>query len=254
MKLPNIVFRKMTLEENISFVKESFYEDGDSLSLHQCTIESFPELKKYNLDSNKDEVNSEIERVIKERYSKLDNEIEEKVKKYNEIWNEYNDRYFEKLFSYLEVEFPKEIKNIDASVGILPVCPRYLDQYSFSVSIEVPYEIIPNICAHETLHFAWFLKWRELYPDIPKEEYESPYLCWKYSEMVTDPILNNEPFLSEFNFNERGYNSFYELYDGNYLVMDNLRKLYSKDISINEKIIKGYNYISEYYNNNYQLE
>lgn len=41
---PTIVFRKMTYK-NIDFVKEVFYENGESLSLHDCTLETFPELK-----------------------------------------------------------------------------------------------------------------------------------------------------------------------------------------------------------------
>ena len=48
-----------------------------------------------------------------------------------------------------------------------------------------------------------------------------------------------------FDFIERGYDSFYELYDGKSLVMDNLRKIYNEDISINEKINKGFDYVKE---------
>ena len=41
-----------------------------------------------------------------------------------------------------------------------------------------------------------------------KKEYNSPYLVWQYSEMVTDPILNNEPFSNIFDFIEHSYDSF----------------------------------------------
>lgn len=247
MDLIKIVFRKMTLEENIDFVKECFYENGDSLSLHKCTLEAFPELEKFNLNSNKEEVYKEIEKVVEERYLRLKDVIDTKVNEFSKIWNDYNDKYFKMLTSFFKIDFPKEIKIIDASVGILPVCPRYLDTFSFSVSIGIPNDNIIDLCAHETLHFLWFEKWKELYPNTPKEEFDSPYLCWQYSEMVTDPILNNEPFLSEFNLNEIGYNSFYELYDDDDLVMDILRNIYSQEIPIEEKIKKGYEYITDYY-------
>lgn len=247
MNYPTIVFRKMTLKENIDFVKEAFYEHGESLSLHDYTLEAFPELKKYDLNSSKEEVFLALEKVVSDRYKKLNDVIENKVKACSKIWDEVNDKYFKLLTEFFEVEFPEKFKTIDASIGILPVCPRYLDSFSFSISIGVPDNVIVNLCAHETLHFAWFEKWKEIYPDTPREEFDSPYLCWQYSEMVTDPILNNEPFLSQFNFNEHGYNSFYDLYDNGELVMDKLRAIYSEHISIEEKIKKGYGYIKRYY-------
>ena len=90
-----------------------------------------------------------------------------------------------------------------------------------------------------------------MHPEIPRREYDSPYISWKYSEIVTDPILNNKPFSDLFGnvFIERGYDSFYELKDGDNLVMDILRDIYSEDIPIEEKINKGYNYIINILNN-----
>ena len=63
--------------------------------------------------------------------------------------------------------------------------------------------------------------------------------------MVTDPILNNKPFSNIFNFRETGYDSFYQIYDGNVLVMDKLRKIYENDIPIEEKIEEGYEYLKK---------
>jgi hypothetical protein len=51
-----------------------------------------------------------------------------------------------------------------------------------------------------------------------------------------------------FNFNERGYGSFYELEDGSVKVMDKLINIYSKDIPIEEKIDAGFNYINRVLN------
>lgn len=45
-------------------------------------------------------------------------------------------------------------------------------------------------------------------------------------------------------FVERGYDSFYELYDNENLVMDNLRNIYSENISIEDKMNKGFEYIN----------
>ena len=67
--------------------------------------------------------------------------------------------------------------------------------------------------------------------------------------MVTDPILNNKPFSDMFEFVEHGYDSFYELKDGDAKVMDNLRKIYSTDMPIEKKIQDGFEYINSIFNN-----
>ena len=159
------------------------------------------------------------------------------------LWKGYNDIYLKTLASYLNIEWPNDLKEINATIGLIPVFPRYLDDFSFSVGTGIDEARLLAVCAHETLHFLWFEKWKQIHPETPRREYDSPYLVWQYSEMVTDPILNNKPFSQIFNFNERGYDSFYELYDGSIKVMDKLRNIYSKDIPIEEKINTGFDYI-----------
>lgn len=132
------------------------------------------------------------------------------------------------------MDFPNNIKEINASVGLIPVFPRYLDDFSFSISTGVDDWKLIETVAHETLHFLWFEKWKKMYPETPRRRFDSPYLEWKYSEMVTDPILNNKPFN--------------ELFDNDDLVMDKLRKIYSTDDSIEDKIENGFVYINAYFN------
>ena len=130
-------------------------------------------------------------------------------------------------------------------LSLIPVFPRYLDTYSFAIGTGVDEDKLVETCAHETLHFLWFRKWKELYPDTKREEYESPFFVWKYSEMVTDPILNNRPFSDMFRFKEQSYNSFYELKYNGVNVMDELREIYKRDISIESKITEGFEYLKE---------
>ena len=66
--------------------------------------------------------------------------------------------------------------------------------------------------------------------------------------MVTDPILNNEPFSNIFDFIEHSYDSFYTILDNGEKVMDKLRNIYSKNISIEEKIKLGFEYINKVLN------
>ena len=151
--------------------------------------------------------------------------------------------YFLTLSKYLDIEWPSDLDIIEGKVGLIPVFPRYLDSFSFAIATGVEEWKIIETCAHETLHFLWFEKWKNIHPETPRREYDSPYITWQYSEMVTDPILNNDPFADMFNFEEKSYDSFYEMNDGDTLVIDNLRKIYSENIPINKKINKGFDYL-----------
>ena len=110
----------------------------------------------------------------------------------------------------MNIKWPNNLKEISATVGLIPVFPRYLDNFSFSIGTGVDDSKLLEVCAHETLHFLWFEKWKQIHPETPRREYDSPYLVWQYSEMVTDPILNNKPFST----------IFFEVY--NYLPSDDI--------------------------------
>lgn len=245
--IPKLKFRVMSLEENIEIIKWAFFEDNGSLDVHKYTIEYFSELSLLNINDSKDKIYNTIEQVVTKYYNEYKNKIESETKRYNELWKEYNDKYFKMLSEFFKIDFPAKLEVIDAKVGLIPVFPRYLESFSFAVSTNISDIKLINISAHETLHFLWFEKWKALHPETPTCHYDSPYIEWKYSEMVTDPILNNKPFNELFNFEERGYDSFYELYDDDNLVMDNLRKIYSSDDNIDNKINDGYTYISNYF-------
>lgn len=235
MKYPKVVFKKMSLEDNIDIIKWTYFENN----LNTNTINCFPKLK--NIDNKSDkEINKLIEEVVREEYNLKISKIESDIKRYNDLWNKINDKYFEKLYNYFNVELDKD--EIEAYVGIIPTFPRYLDKLSFSIGLDIDKEFLYRIVAHEVLHFAWFKKWSILHPETPKEHYDTPYIEWEYSEMVTDSILNNDPF-KEFNFKEKSYDYFYELEDGN--VMNKLKKIYSTNDNIEKKINSGFEYIKK---------
>ena len=243
MNIPKIKFKIMSLEDNIDTIKWAFYENDDNLSVHSYTIEYFKELSLLDINGPKEKVNKTIEKVVTKYYYMNKDKLLSEVERYNKIWNKYNDKYLKVLSEFLEINFPRELEEIDAYVGLIPIFPRYLDSFSFSIGPDLEDLAVIEVASHETLHFLWFLKWKKLHPETKRNHYDSPYIEWKYSEMVTDPILNNKPFSNFLPFKEKSYDSFYELYDDNELVMDKLRKIYSNDSNIDTKIEEGFNYI-----------
>ena len=228
MNIPKVKFKKMSLEENINIVSWAFYADSSNLNIHDYTIQCFPKLNSISSDMSQNEANKIIAEVVSEEYYQKEKKIEDEVERYSRLWKKYNDKYFKMLFDFFGCSFDNDVI---ATVGLIPVFPRNLDDLSFSISIDLEESKLVEVSAHE------------LYPKTPRRNYDSPYLEWQYSEMVTDPILNNRPFSDLFSFKEKGYDSFYELYDGDELVMDKLRKLYSTSDSINIKVENGFNYL-----------
>ena len=248
MNFPKIVFKAMDIESNIKLVKWAFSQGNGDLSVHDYTIKTFPELSNIDLNSSKEKIDCLISDVVIDYYEKNRKLINNSIDRYNGLWEKYNDVYFKMLSEFLGVEFPYNIKEIEASIGIVPVFPRNVDDFSFCLDPNVRDSKLIETCAHETLHFLWFEKWKKMYPETPRSNFDPPYMEWRYSEMVTDPILNNKPFNELFDFTEKGYDSFYDLYDGDELVMDKLRNIYSTDDSIENKISNGYEYICNYFN------
>lgn len=243
--IPKVIFEPMSLDENIDIVKWAFFENGDTLNLHDSTVYYFPELAEISLFGDKNTIYKKIESIVRKYYHEKWDIILSDVKRYSLLWDKYNKVFFEKICEYLNVG-DIDIDTIDVTVGYIPVCPRNIHDNSFSLSIGTDDIWLLHLCAHEILHFVWFKKWSALYPDCPSKQFDSPYLPWKYSEMVTDFILNSECIRSVFDnkFKANSYDSFYHVIDNdNRYMMDVLRDIFNSDLSIEDKIKNGYDYI-----------
>lgn len=233
-----VIFKKMDLQDNIDLVKMSYYDDGEILNVHERTINLFPRLKDINKNCKKEDIDRLIEKVVTEEYTKNEDLLTKYVANYQKLWDKYNDKFLKILSKYLNVSLPN--KDIVATVGFIPICPRYLDKFSFSVHDSIPDDFLIETCAHEICHFLWFKKWKKLYPNYNIDDFESPNKIWEYSEMIVDPILNSDECVSLFGKKTRyAYDYFYDQ-EG---LMDNLFNIYSQEIPIEDKIKKGYEYI-----------
>ncbi|HPE14849.1 MAG TPA: hypothetical protein PLT65_03320 [Bacilli bacterium] len=252
MVIPKIKFRPMALDENIDLVKWAYFESDGPLSIHSYVIQLFPELDNLGKKLPEDKICMIIEQVVTKRYNDELDKIINDVNNYNAIWDNHNDDYFKSLLKSFNIDWPKEKIIINAKVGIIPVFPRYLDSFSFAISIGVQEDKVKEVAAHESLHFIWFEKWKQLYPETKREEFDSPYLVWQYSEMVTDAILNTQAINKTINVKERSYDSFYELMNDGKNVMEELNKIFLTNTEIDEKIKTGYEYILSVFDQNKQ--
>jgi hypothetical protein len=242
--VPKVIFKKMSLEENIEDIKWQYWDDNDINNTRRWVLMLFPELKNINPGLTETEINENIEMIVTKFYKEHEKELDDWVAKYNSYWENYNDLYFSSISKYLNTDWDKF--TIYGSIGFIAVFPRYLDDYSFSLSPWLKKEELLEKVAHETLHFLWFKKWEELFPNSNRREFDSPYLIWQYSEMVPGVILNSKAIKNDVFgnlINAKSYDSFYNIKtdDGN--IIDSLIRIYSENISIDNKIKNGYNFV-----------
>ena len=143
--IPRVVFKVMSLEENVENIKWMFFDTNGEFSIRDSVVQYFPDLKESVYLTSKEQVYINIENLIKECYEYSLEKIELDVKRYNDIWYQYNDRYFNELTKCLNINWPSDKLIIEAKVGLIPVYPRYLDEFSFDLSFSLNKELLSLI-------------------------------------------------------------------------------------------------------------
>lgn len=111
-------------------------------------------------------------------------------------WGNIEGLFLKTLSDHFETGYPPRRKVIRAYVSMVPIYPRWLDTWSFNVSYFNPARV-KGIACHEILHFLYFKKWMEVFPDTNPEEQNQPHLVWRLSEILDPIILNEHPILCE---------------------------------------------------------
>jgi len=126
-------------------------------------------------------------------------------------WRPIEREFLSTLREHFEVDFPPHVRTMRAYVSLVPVYPRWLDTWSFNVSYFRP-ERVREIACHEIVHFLWFRKWKEVFPDSTMAMYNSPHLVWRLSEILDPVILNEHPvFRMYFDNAQTTYKHFQEI-------------------------------------------
>ena len=138
--VPKVVFRPMTLEENIKVIEWAYFENNGSLDVHQYLLEYYPELSEVEV-YDRGVILEKIHEVVSRDYFQYEKKIYDEVRRYQSSWDKYNDKYMMEISKYLNCSWG-DIREISASVGLIPVFPRYLDTYSFSISTNVKEDML----------------------------------------------------------------------------------------------------------------
>lgn len=134
--------------------------------------------------------------------------------------------------------------NMQAEVSLNPICPRNINNNSFTVFYKDDENKFLKTALHEIIHFIWFHIWQKHFQD-DKNDYEAPHLKWILSEMVIDTFVSNteiSKLLSQANHKNMAYTYFYTMEINNYPILETLSHLFQKSPNITSFMEEAYQY------------
>jgi len=180
--LPKVIFKQMPLE-----LETEMFLDFLDTNWASKIMDEFPEFLKIKSIIDEKGKKEAIEKIIIQIRKELNEKMVTGLKNIKSEWQKVEEEVFKSLSNIIQTDWPE--KEITAYISINPICPRFLDSLSFSVS---PDNKNPNIIiAHEISHFLYFKKFKEIFPEIGKDKYEFPNKEWILSEIITPIILND---------------------------------------------------------------
>jgi hypothetical protein len=188
----------------VKFLLPSIRKEAEVLTMFLCSARGFdrgsyifnrhPELK-IQLGETKD--SEEVYKIcykyandFRRKYAK---EFKQALKQNEEIWRPIEKQYLQTLSEHFETDYPPDRRIMRAYVSMIPIYPRWLDEWSFNVSYFVPSRV-REIACHEIQHFLYFKKWMEVFPKTQRKELDNPHLIWRLSELVDPVMLNEHPY------------------------------------------------------------
>jgi len=155
-------------------------------------LKHHPELK--NLFAMKKEKDRKIalKKYIRDFKIKNKEEIKQRVDIFKKEWRNIEKLYLSVLSQIIETDWPENRKNIKALISINPICPRFLDDWSFSLFYDLDTKNLLETIMHEICHFLYFKKWKEVFPDAQRKTFDYPYIEWHLSEILAPIILKDE--------------------------------------------------------------
>ena len=239
----------------VKFRIESFDEAFETIILflspksgwHKKIFGQYPELEK-KLDGKKtwEEVEIISKEFFRSFYEKNLKKIKERAQKYKSLWERNNDGFMLALEEVLEIKWPSKIKVFTCRIGISPVCPRYLDKNMFDVSAFFSDNEFNEVVCHELLHFLYFEKWKEIFPNYNRKNFESPHLVWHLSEIVPKIILNDKKIQKVIKLNPRVYDSYEKLVINNRPLLSWIQEIYDNKKDFADFLIRACNFVKKH--------
>lgn len=244
MKKPVVTFCKQSDECNINSVVQFFENDKPdmfanllikhfSYNIEELFAKKGQERKKFAINKLNASLNE---------YNKV---VSKTIKDFQDFWNSIEKEIFNQLEKVFEIKF-SGAKKCCAYLTINPICPRHLDNFSFEVNYKSSPRYAVQTTIHELIHFVWFEKWKTIFKDFDKKEFENPHAIWLFSEIAIEPIIKNTSLNKFMETDQPAYNYFYKKEINNQNLFDIMNELFNKN-NIENFMIKGLDFVKQNY-------
>ncbi len=143
---------------------------------HKKIIKRHPYLKDaLNIKTKKNRGKYIKKYIIKFRVNNKEF-IRDQIKKYSRNWKKIEKQYLTILPEILDTPWPKDKKIIKAMISINPICPRLINDWSFSLFYKQGNKKMKETIIREICHFLYFKKWEEIFLNAKRKTFEYPYI------------------------------------------------------------------------------
>ncbi len=246
-KLPKVTFRAMTFKGNMDMIAMFIQNELNREQKSNTTFFKNKYHEIYDIDfsnMNREQISEILQSKLFASWQEEMNQSKELTNDFQKNWNLINDGVMKDLSNLLNMKWPDDALDIQARVGIMYACPRYINQRMFDTNINVDMNKMREIAIHEICHFLYFEKWKKLFNDYDERHYNNPHIIWYLSEAIIDPLLNNDIFKKYTNIEIPSYRIFYDTIINENSVIDNLRRIVTQE-SIEQAIKDSYTFFIE---------
>jgi len=189
MPLPRVVFQSVPFQLEIDWMYGFLFYN--KWGWEKRILKVHPNLQEIYKYSKEVERKKFLKNYISDFRARNKTKIDEKVAFHQKNWQKMEKQYLAILSEIIETPWPKEGKQIKALVSINPICPRFINDWSFFFNYNASLKSGREIIMHEICHFLYFKKWKEIFPKTNKKKFDYPYLEWHLSELLAPVILSD---------------------------------------------------------------
>ena len=244
----NITYKNPGYEYSIESIM-LFQTDEQTPFWSDSVLYFYPRIDKTELEKrNFEEKKEYIYKVLEEVYGNIKDELESKIIRYNEHFQNHRSQIEDALSEAFELDSGLLFNDLTGNITMNPVCPRFLQEKYFDIFYLNSERGALGLSIHEVIHYFWFYVWNKHFGDS-YEEYETPSLKWILSEMVVEAIMSDErlSLINPYFPREDGgcvYPYFFDMIINGKPVLDKISELY-KNNSITDFMEASYAYCLE---------
>jgi len=187
----NITYKNPGYEYSIESIM-LFQTDEQTPFWSDSVLYFYPQIDKTELEKrNFEEKKEYIYKVLEEVYGNIEDELESKIIRYNEHFQNYRSQIEDALSEAFELDSGLLFNDLTGNITMNPVCPRFLQEKYFDIFYLNSERGALGLSIHEVIHYFWFYVWNKHFGDS-YEEYETPSLKWILSEMVVEAIMSDD--------------------------------------------------------------